>query len=67
MKILAFKPNIKFSITHHAEENSMASLTQIVGKCKPNLLIAKGLLKTLRDLISFDSSRILCQFLSMES
>jgi len=33
-------PNIKSSITHHAEGNSMASPTQmIVGKGTPNPLI----------------------------
>jgi len=49
---LALKPNEKSSITHHIEKNSMASQTQtIVGKGKPNLLIAENLLKILRDLI----------------
>ena len=51
-KQLAFKPNRKSSITHHAERNSMASPTQVViGKGKPNSLITEGLLKILRDLI----------------
>ena len=41
----------------------MASLTQIVvGKDLPNPLIAKNLLKILKDLILFDSSRILYEF-----
>ena len=45
----------------------MASPTQtIVGKAIPNPLIAKGLLKILRELIPFDSSRILYQFSPME-
>ena len=45
----------------------MASPTQmIVGKDKPNTLIAEDLLKILRDQIQFDSSRILYQFSSME-
>jgi len=49
---LAFKPNKKFSTTHHAEENSKVSPTQtLVDKGVPNLLIAEGLLKILRDLI----------------
>jgi len=64
---MAFKPNIKFSTTHHAGGNSMASSTQtVVGNGKSNLLIAVGLLKILRDLIPFDSSRLLYQFLLME-
>jgi len=47
---LAFKLNEKFSITHHAEGNSMASPTQtVVGKGKPNLFLAEGLLKILWD------------------
>jgi len=38
----------------------MASPTQtVVGKCTPKLLIAQDLLKILRDLILFDSSKIL--------
>ena len=41
---------------HRVEENSMTSLTQtVVGKDIPNLLIAEGLLKILRDMIPFDS------------
>jgi len=45
-------PNEKFSTTHHAEGNGMASPTQIVGgKGIPNSLIAENLLKILRDLI----------------
>jgi len=35
----------------------------VVGKSKPNMLIAEGLLKILGDLIPFNSSRILYQFL----
>jgi len=47
---LTFKSNIKSSTTHHAERNSMASPTQMVdGKGTQNSLIAKGLLKILRD------------------
>jgi len=42
----------KSSTTHHTEENSMASPTQtVVRKGIPNLLIAEGLLKILRDLV----------------
>ena len=53
-KLVFFKPNEKFSTTHHAEGNSMARPTQMaVGKGKQNLLIAKDLLKILRDLIPF--------------
>jgi len=64
---LAFKPNKKFSTAYHAERNSMASPTQtVVNKDIPNPLIAEDLLKILRDLILFDSSRILCQFPSIE-
>ena len=38
------------SITYHAEGNSMASPTQtVVGKGKPNPLIAEGLLKILEE------------------
>ena len=49
---MAFKSNKKFSITYHAEGNSMASPTQtVVGKGIPNLLIDEDLLKILRDLI----------------
>jgi len=49
---LAFKTNEKFSTTHHAEGNNMASLTQtVVDKGILNSLIAEGLLKILRDLI----------------
>jgi len=45
----------------------MASPTQtVVGKGKPNLLIDEDLLKILKDLISFDSSRIIYQFPPME-
>ena len=36
------------------------------GKGKSNSLIAEGLLKIIRDLISFDSSRILYQFPPIE-
>jgi len=44
---LASKTNIKSSTTHHAEENSMASPTQmVVGKGIPNPLTAEDLLKT---------------------
>ena len=60
-------PIKKSSITHHAEENRMASPNQtVVDKGLPNPLIAEDLLKILRDLISFDSSRILYQFPSMK-
>jgi len=49
---LAFKSNEKSSTTHHAEGNSMANPTEmVVGKDMPNPLIAKGLLKILRNLI----------------
>ena len=52
MKQLAFKPNEKSSITHHADRNSMASPTQmLVGKGIPDLLITEDLLKILRNLI----------------
>ena len=45
----------------------MASPTQTVdGKGLPNPLIAEDLLKILRELIPFDSSRILYQFSSIE-
>jgi len=45
-------PTKKFSTTHHAEGNSMASPSQmVVGKGTSNPLIVEGLLKTLRDLI----------------
>jgi len=46
----------------------MASPTQtVVGNGIPNLLIAEGLLKILRDLFPFDSlSKITNQFPSME-
>jgi len=45
----------------------MANPTQtVVGKVTLNPLIAEGLLKILKELISFDSSRILYQFPSME-
>jgi len=45
----------------------MAFPTQtIVGKDKLNPLIDEGLLKILRDIIAFGSSRILYQFPSME-
>jgi len=55
---LASKPNIKSSITHHAEANSMASPTQtVVGKGISNLLTAEDLLKILRDLISLFSPK----------
>jgi len=64
---LALKPDEKSSTTHHAEGNSMTSLTQmVVGKGLPNLLIAEDLLRILRDLIPFGSFRILYQFPSME-
>jgi len=64
---LAFKPNIKFSTTHYAEGNSMASpIQRVVGKGKLNPLIAEDLLKILRDLIPFDSSKILYQFFLIE-
>jgi len=57
-KILAFKPNIKPLTTHYAKVNGMASPTQtIVNKGKPNPLIAEDLLKILKDLIPFDSSK----------
>jgi len=60
---LAFKPNEKSSITHHAERNSMASSTQtVIGKGIPNLLIAKGLLKILRDLIPPSPRKSLANF-----
>ena len=63
-KKLAFKPNKNFSITHHAEENSMAILAQtVVGKGIPNLLIAEGLLKVLRDLIPTSLPKFLTNFL----
>ena len=40
-----FEPNLK-SLTHHAEQNSLASSTQtVVGKGIPNPLIAEDLLK----------------------
>jgi len=49
---VSFYVQHKSSITHHAEENSMASPTQtVVGKDTPNPLIAEGLLKILRDLV----------------
>jgi len=58
--MLALKSNEKSSTTHHAEGNSMTSPTQmVVGKGLSNLLIAEDLLKILRDLIPFDSSKIL--------
>ena len=57
----------KSSITHHAEGNSVASLTQmVVVKDKLNPLIAENLLKNLRDLIPSFSTKIPCQFPFME-
>jgi len=57
---LAIKPNEKFATTHHAEKNSMASSTQtVIGKDKPNPLVAENLLKILRDLIPLNSFKIL--------
>ena len=51
---------IEFLTTHHAEGNSMASPTQmVVGKGIPNLLIAEGLLKILRDLLSLSPPKSL--------
>ena len=56
--MLAIKPNM-FSITHHAEGNSMDIPTQmVVGKDISNPLTAEDLLKILRDLIPLDSSPI---------
>jgi len=41
--MLAFKPNEKFSTTHHAKGNSIASPTQtVVGKSKTNRLITEN-------------------------
>jgi len=58
--MLAFKPNEKFSTTHHAEENSMASPTQtVVDKGKSNPLITESLLKILRELIPPNPTKIL--------
>jgi len=49
---LTFKFNKRSSTTHHDEGNSTASPPQtVVRKGIPNLLIAEGLLKILRDLI----------------
>jgi len=65
--MLTFKLNIKSSITHHVEGNSMASPTQtVVGKGKPNPLITEGLLKILRELILSNPTKILYQFPQME-
>ena len=63
--MLAFKTQHKSSTTHHAEGNSMASLTQtVVGK---GILIAEDLLKIPWDLFPFDSlSKITYQFSSIE-
>ena len=61
---MAFKSNIKSSITHHADGNSMASPIQTaVGKVKPNLLITEGLLKILRELIPLIPPKSLTNFL----
>ena len=50
---VAFKSNEKSSTTHHTEVNSMTSPTQtVVGKDILNPLMAEGLLKILRDLLS---------------
>ena len=55
---LRIEENVGFHVqhksltTHHAEGNSMDSLTQtVVSKGKLNPLIAEGLLKILRDLV----------------
>jgi len=64
---LAFTPNEKSFTTHHAEENNMASPTQIVvGKGIPNMLIAEDLLKILRELTTIIFTKILYQFPSMD-
>jgi len=62
---LAFKPNGKSSTTHHAERNSMASLTQmIVGKGMSNSLIVEDLLKILRELLPLAPPKSLTNFCS---
>ena len=62
---MAFKPNKKSSITHHAEGNNMAGPTQmVVGKGILNSLVAEDLLKILRDLISLFLPKSLTNFIS---
>jgi len=57
----------KSSITHHVEENGMASPTQtVVDKGKSNSLIAESLLKILRELIPPNPIKILYQFSPIE-